>query len=467
MKKLLILTFQLFILSTYQLFAQNVGIGTTFPLARLHVADSSVVFTAAGSPGIAGNPPVTGQGRRMMWYADKAAFRVGYVTDTYWDKDSIGYVSFASGYNTKAIGDYSTAMGYHSIASGEYSTALGGGTSATGQISTTMGTVTTASGFASTAMGYYTTASGNHSTTMGYYTRARGYASVVVGMFNNALIADPETSVSSTTPLFIVGNGDDDDNRSNAMVVRKDGNIGIGTGTPNNAGLVVNTKVGAVNALFGANTTGVAIESNSPGIGLNCYYNGSRTTIADGYTALMSFSTTTGTLSLYNSAASSNASNPATVVQRIAIINNGNVGIGINTPAQKLSVEGNICYTGSIAACSDIRYKKNIQPVCDALNSLLSIHGIYYNWDKEKFAEKAFTDERQIGFSAQEIEKLFPEIVQTDASGYKAVDYSRLTPVLVEAIKEEQKEIKEQNEKIAELEQAIKELRAGRSAHKR
>ena len=84
---------------------------------------------------------------------------------------------------------------------------------------------------------------------------------------------------------------------------------------------------------------------------------------------------------------------------------------------------------------------KNILPVTNALTSLQSIHGIYYNWDNEKFAAKNFGDERQIGFSAQELEMQYPEMVHTDANGYKTVDYSRLTPVLVEAIKEQQSEI--------------------------
>ncbi|MBA2249132.1 MAG: hypothetical protein H0W12_02955 [Chitinophagaceae bacterium] len=79
-------------------FAQNgnVGIGIPTPLARLHVADSSVVFTATGDiPVTPGNPPISGVGRRMMWYPGKAAFRVGYVSAAKWDKDSIGNYSFA------------------------------------------------------------------------------------------------------------------------------------------------------------------------------------------------------------------------------------------------------------------------------------------------------------------------------------------------------------------------------------
>ncbi|MBK7040698.1 MAG: hypothetical protein IPH46_09560 [Bacteroidetes bacterium] len=67
------------------------GIGTTNPSARLHVADSSVVFTGPASlPVIPSMPPLSGAGTRMMWYADKAAFRVGSVSGNQWDKDSIG-----------------------------------------------------------------------------------------------------------------------------------------------------------------------------------------------------------------------------------------------------------------------------------------------------------------------------------------------------------------------------------------
>lgn len=62
-----------------------------------------------------------------------------------------------------------------------------------------------------------------------------------------------------------------------------------------------------------------------------------------------------------------------------------------------------------------------------------------------------FSHQRQIGFAAQDIEKIYPEIVQTDPNGYKSVDYGRLTPVLVEAMKEQQFEIdslSKQNEKL-------------------
>ena len=87
----------IFVLLSYHSFAQNVGVGTTSPLARFHVANSSVLFGAIGDANLLspGNPPISGAGRRMMWYPDKAAFRVGYVPAGEWDKVNIGNYSAA------------------------------------------------------------------------------------------------------------------------------------------------------------------------------------------------------------------------------------------------------------------------------------------------------------------------------------------------------------------------------------
>ena len=182
----------------------RVGIGTANPLARLHVADSSVVFTASGQAAAnPANPPISGQGRRMMWYADKGAFRAGYVGSSNWDKDSIGNYSFACGSQTQAKGLGSTAMG---------------------------GT-TSASGVFSTAMGVLSIANGDFATAMGYGTKANSYASTVVGQFNDTTASSGTSSVS-TDPAFIVGNGTALANRSSALTVLKNGNIGVGTVAP-------------------------------------------------------------------------------------------------------------------------------------------------------------------------------------------------------------------------------------------
>lgn len=253
----------------------NVGIGITAPLARLHVADSSVVFSASGTgTGPSSNPPIQGPGRRLMWYTNKAAFRVGSVSSTQWDNANIGNYSTAMGRNvtasgvsstafgfatdaggdystamgdntnasgfysttmgrfTTAIGDHSTAMGYSTTANSNSTTAMGASTTASGAFSTSMGRFTTASGFISTATGDSTTAGGDFSTAMGEKTISRGYAGTVLGMFNNPIVASGQTSITATTPLFIIGNGDNVSTLSNAMMVRKDGRVGIGTDAP-------------------------------------------------------------------------------------------------------------------------------------------------------------------------------------------------------------------------------------------
>ena len=165
----------------------NVGIGTTTPLARLHVTDSSVLFSAAGDiPTTPGNTPISGAGRRMLWYPDKAAFRVGYAAFDYWDKDNIGNYSLASGYYTLASGDKSTALGYVTKALGFASTALGNATFASGTSSFAIGTTTSAIGSFSTAMGYGTRAKGYFSTSLGENTQALGDTSTAMGFSTTA-----------------------------------------------------------------------------------------------------------------------------------------------------------------------------------------------------------------------------------------------------------------------------------------
>jgi hypothetical protein len=135
---------------------------------------------------------------------------------------------------------------------------------------------------------------------------------------------------------------------------------------------------------------------------------------------------------------------------------NGNVGIGTAAPTQKLHVVGNICYTGAIAACSDFRYKTNINPIQNSLTKLMQLQGVNYYWKTLEYSNMDFSDRKQIGFIAQDLEKIFPEMVFTDDKGYKSIDYSRLTPVLVETIKEQQKEIEEVVIRLNDLEKLLK-----------
>lgn len=114
----------------------------------------------------------------------------------------------------------------------------------------------------------------------------------------------------------------------------------------------------------------------------------------------------------------------------------GRVGIGTTSPSQSLHVVGNICATGSVGACSDARFKENVASLGHALAILGKLRGVSFDWKREDYPDRRFSDERQVGFIAQEIAEVLPEVVNKGSDGYYAVDYGRLTPVLVEAVKE-------------------------------
>ena len=143
-----------------------------------------------------------------------------------------------------------------------------------------------------------------------------------------------------------------------------------------------------------------------------------------------------------------------------ASFKNGNLGIGTITPGYPLQVVGAIYASGVVycsgsALCSDTRYKKEVTPLHNSLDNVLKLEGVNYFWKTKDFPDKHFTDDKQIGFIAQEIEKVYPELVMTDKDGYKSVDYARLTPILVEAIKEQQKLIDLQKKDIEKLNQRL------------
>jgi hypothetical protein len=251
----------------------NVGIGTTGAEFKLTLDKGATTpdggILAIGTLSSGATLTTAGAGTRLIWYPRKAAFRAGYVNGTQWDNANVGVQSIAMGYSTKASGNQSTAMGNVTVASGSMSTAMGASTTASGNQSTamgqsttasgdystamgnsttangigsiTMGQSTTAGGDQSTAMGYFTTASGTASTAMGDYTTAQPYASLAIGQYN--VVNGDSNNWVATEPLFIIGNGTDEANRSNALTVLKNGNVGIGTTEATNAKLDVDGNI--------------------------------------------------------------------------------------------------------------------------------------------------------------------------------------------------------------------------------
>ncbi|MBW1298307.1 tail fiber domain-containing protein [Aquimarina litoralis] len=131
----------------------------------------------------------------------------------------------------------------------------------------------------------------------------------------------------------------------------------------------------------------------------------------------------------------------------------GNVGVGTTTPetTYALNVNGDLNYTGNLTNISDRRYKKNIEALPNSLDKILKTEGVQYEMRKEDFPNMKFAEGTQYGVIAQDIEKIFPNLVSTNDQGYKSVNYTGLIPVLVEALKEQQQQIEQQQAEITAL----------------
>jgi hypothetical protein len=117
------------------------------------------------------------------------------------------------------------------------------------------------------------------------------------------------------------------------------------------------------------------------------------------------------------------------------------VGIGITAPATTLHVNGTVAGIGPYINLSDSRLKTNISPIIDALSGIVQLQPVSYDWKKEAYPQFNFDNKRQIGFLAQELEKIFPEAVTLGADGFYTIAYSQLIPVVVQGIKEQQQQI--------------------------
>ena len=97
---------------------------------------------------------------------------------------------------------------------------------------------------------------------------------------------------------------------------------------------------------------------------------------------------------------------------------------------------------------SDERLKDNVVKIGDPLMKLSELRGVEFDWNKNK---EAFEGEHSYGVIAQEVQKVIPEIVKERDNGMLAVKYDQLVPVLIEAVKDQQKQIDELKKKLEEL----------------
>jgi len=194
-----------------------------------------------------------------------------------------------------------------------------------------------------------------------------------------------------------------------AMVIANNGNVGINQSTP----------TGKLHISGGDRGTSIRVDSSS-----NAAIALKNTTANREYQI---FAQDDGALSIYEEIGGA---------YRFKLFNNGNLAIGTTSDnGYKFYVSGTIYATGNITANSDLTLKKNLELITNPTDKLMQLNGYSYQWKED--------DSHQYGVIAQEVEKILPYAVSTGNDGIKGVSYNQIIPVLIEAVKEQKKELEE------------------------
>ncbi len=124
----------------------------------------------------------------------------------------------------------------------------------------------------------------------------------------------------------------------------------------------------------------------------------------------------------------------------LTIRNDGNVGIGQSAPGNILTIQQTSA-TDPIAdgwtLYSSRRWKENIVPLTNALAKVEQLQGVEYDWKSN--------GQHDIGLIAEEVGRVVPEVVTYESNGVdaKSVDYARLVALLIEGMKEQQRQIED------------------------
>jgi hypothetical protein len=307
----------------------------------------------------------------------------------------------AIGNNVTANGTDAVVLGVNAIAEGERSIALGDKSRAAGTSSLAFGPGAVSTGLSAVAMGNGTTAAGYFSFAAGLATTSKAYGGFAAGIYNDAGDFANAFVPDGADRIFQIGNGNDAFTKRNALTILRNGNVGIATVNPHAPLQFANTIANRKIVLWEAFNT----ELDYFGFGIN-----------------------SATLR-YNVPAGSN-----------------HTFFAGSTTLFNLYSNGNATLLGSLTQLSDARLKKTIAPLHNTLTKLIRLSGYSYYWK-----DTGRSKEQQIGLLAQEVQQLFPQLVQQDKAGVLSVNYTGLIPVLIETVKELNIKLEMQQKKIDQL----------------
>lgn len=248
---------------------------------------------------------------------------------------------------------------------------------------------------------------------------------------------DPAQGSGETAGIWL--NKNDNSNRAAFMGLANDTQVGLFGNAGAGWGLTMNTANGNVGiGLNGAAAQAPLQFSNALGLTKISLYRGTYGDVGIGVYA--------GELRLQNDI-------PGGKVSMGVIETNGaytELAKAQRNGAYAFSIFGSLWANGTTYA-SDARFKKNIEPLQESLEKILQLQGVSYEMKTEEYPDQHFNAGQQVGLIAQDVEKIVPEVVSENPDGYKAIDYSKLVPLLIESIKAQQRQLQKQQAEIDAL----------------
>lgn len=246
-------------------------------------------------------------------------------------------------------------------------------------------------------------------------------------------------------------------------ILRDNGNVGIGTTSPTNA---LNIESGSGTNLTPALRLTKAVDSIGSATGILLGAVAAKQ--SKGGIFFENRGVGNGKGNLYFATDNTSDYSDADISDaRMTIKYDGNIGIGTTAPSEKLDVSGNArirsiasgAYSSPVnqtstgvltTATSDRRFKKDIQTIDNALDKVMQMRGVTYNWIDPN------NPKRMTGMIAQEVLPIMPELViQNKTDGYYGLFYGETSGLLVEAIKQQQGIIELQDNRLQNLETGI------------